>query len=102
MSRTDDAPRRGAPRIGRRFSAGTQKTKKGSPSRRAEVKRRKVLFSLTSSLLFLFSLGFVHFCIAFVASNISDKIRFCLYLSMFIRYICSNNVFINYTIPTKE
>src|SRR5262245_38831360 len=47
--------------------------------------------SLTSSLLFLFSLGFVHFCIAFVASNIFDKMRFFLYLSKCIRYVCSNN-----------
>src|SRR5215471_14504470 len=48
--------------------------------------------SLTSSLLFLFSLGFVHFCIGFVASNIFDKARFFLYLSKCIRYVCSNNV----------
>src|SRR6516162_539545 len=34
------APRRGAPRIGRRFSAGTQKQKRDPPSRRAGVKRR--------------------------------------------------------------
>src|SRR5215510_6149995 len=57
---------------------------------------------LTSSLLFLFSLGFVHFCIAFVASNIFDKMRFLLYLSKCIRYVCSNNVCPSYPIPTTE
>jgi hypothetical protein len=44
------APRRGAPRIGRRFSAGTQ-TKRDPPSRRAGVKRRKLLFTTKTAKL---------------------------------------------------